>query len=262
MESLVKARFRGGRVLAAVSGGKDSVAMLDILAWASEKLGFEVIGVHVNLGIPGYSEHAASVAVEACRTVGVPCIVADARLVLGFDTGCAAKGVAAGIEKRPVCSLCGIVKRRVLEEYASILEVDAIATGHTLSDVIGFAIANLTSKVERRFGVVEEGVFTRLKPLARVTEADTLSYVIARRLPFTETPCPYKPSESTVDKVKTELLRVTLYQPKLLERLSVFSYHARLPKIKGRCIYCGAPSEQDYCTSCKLRSRLARVCNG
>ncbi len=261
MESLVKARFKGKRVLAAVSGGKDSVAMLDVLAWASEKLGFEVIGVHVNLGIPGYSEHAASVAVQACRSVGVPCIVVDARLVLGFDTGCIARGVAAGIEKRPVCSLCGIVKRRVLEEYAGILDADAIATGHTLSDVVGFAIANLTGNIERGFGVVEEGVYTRLKPLARLTESDTLSYVIARGLPFTETPCPYKPADGTIDKVKSELLHVSLYQPRLLERLGVFSYRLRLPRIRGRCVYCGAPSEQDYCAACRLRSRLARVCN-
>ena len=56
------------RIAVAVSGGKDSVALLQILHEIEGSFPYaEVIAVTVDEGIPGYRDEAAQIATEACK---------------------------------------------------------------------------------------------------------------------------------------------------------------------------------------------------
>ncbi len=258
IRALRASRVRPPRVLFAVSGGKDSVALLDVLAWLSERQGFEVIGATIDLGIPGFSDHALRTAIEAFNAVGVEYVVIDARLAVGVDTACAEHAWRAGATRRPTCATCGFIKRRLLEETARSLGADAIATGHTASDVLQFNLANLASGQQRRFAIVEVGEFVRLKPLAVVSEVDTLNYVRARNLPFTTTPCPYKPRGGTPARIYAELLAEA--SPGASKLLKSINLYTKLPRIPRRCIYCGAPSEGEICAACRTFSAISPLC--
>jgi tRNA(Ile)-lysidine synthase TilS/MesJ len=73
----------GWRVLVAVSGGKDSTALLHILSVISRRLGFNVLALHLDLGIPDYSRKAREVVESFCRGLEVPLIVVDLKELLG-----------------------------------------------------------------------------------------------------------------------------------------------------------------------------------
>ncbi len=249
-----RAGVRLRRVAVAVSGGKDSVALLDVMVWLSERLGFEVVGVTIDLGIPGYSKHLVEHAVRAYEALGVEYVVLDAHEMLGFDTRCAHEAWKERRINRPTCSSCGLIKRRLLEEAVKLLDADAIATGHTISDVIGFNLANLASGVRRTFAVIEKGVYLRLKPLITVSEKDTLQYVIARGLPFTTTPCPYKPTEERPTRLAAMLLAEL--HPGVSRILTEVKDFESLKPVPSRCIYCGAPSEGSVCATCKLSTAI------
>ncbi len=256
--ALRKARIRLRRVAVAVSGGKDSIALLDVMVWLADEHGFEVVGVTIDLGIPGYSEHLVKHAIDAYRLLDVEYIVLNAYELMGVDTRCAHEAWVKGVVKRPTCSSCGLIKRRLLEEAVKLLGADALATGHTMSDVIGFNLSNLASGYERFFALVEKGVYTRLKPLLVVSEKDTLQYVIARKLPFTATPCPYKPKgEKPVKSVAASLAE---HHPGIAGLLTRVTDAEEMKPITKRCRYCGAPSESEICATCRLSASIAPLC--
>ena len=91
------------RLLVAVSGGKDSLALWDVLA----DLGYDTTGLYVGLGIGAYSEesHGKTVAFAARR--GLPL-----RVVALEDEadGLAVPAVAQATRRVP-CSACGTMKR-------------------------------------------------------------------------------------------------------------------------------------------------------
>lgn len=65
-----------GAVAAGVSGGGDSVTMLDILNRLKEEYGFQITAVHVNHGIRGAEAQRDQEAAEKlCRKMGIPCRV-------------------------------------------------------------------------------------------------------------------------------------------------------------------------------------------
>jgi len=247
------------RVLVGVSGGKDSVALLDVLAWYSSRRGFEVIGAYIDLGIPGYSKHSMRVAVDAFNTIGVDYVVVEAREVLGVDTRLAHEAFTERVVSRPTCSVCGMIKRRILETLAKNLGADAIATGHTFDDVFSFTLQNLASGYRETFAVVERGSgLMRLKPLLVVRESDTLAYVEARRLPFTETPCPYKPSRSVTAWYKYVGGLLGSLNPGLASSLAGIRYEARKAEVRGRCVYCGSVTAERVCSTCRTVSQILR----
>jgi tRNA(Ile)-lysidine synthase TilS/MesJ len=87
----------GQRVAVAVSGGKDSVSLLHALWKLRERLGVELVGVTIDLGIRGYSEEYVGVALENFEQLGVPY-----RVVRLADYGFTIDDAAERL-RRPVC---------------------------------------------------------------------------------------------------------------------------------------------------------------
>lgn len=253
---------QGERVLAAVSGGKDSSAMLSLLAALTGELGFEIVPFHLDLGIEGYSEASRRAVEELSGMLGLKPLVVSVRDVLGVRVlGFARR---AG---RPVCAVCGALKRYFLNAAAVGLGFDAVAVGHTADDVSAYILkAFLTqdwgglAKTSAVNEAVDGLAARRVKPLFEVHEKELLAYVLSWRLPFVGEECPYARLSTLVFDCRRALAMLEHRRPGL--RLSLVRGVVRSRSIfpgseepVRACSACGLISSGDVCSFCRLTAK-------
>ncbi len=257
------------RVLAAVSGGKDSVAMLYALAGID---GIELHVFFIDLGIPGYSEESLRVVKSHAEALGLPLHV-ERLARYGFTIRDAAVLREKRLLGRPVCSVCGTVKRYLLNRYAVEHGFDAVATGHTMDDILGFYLASLSSR-DALPGIAKLAPYTpgshrlaaRIRPLYFLTDAEAAMYVEARGLEIVSSKCPYAPRREkglrlTLKKMLMEVDREhpgyrLMLSSTLADHVSGVFSAAYPPEPMGLCSVCGYPSSTDPCSFCRLRTRI------
>jgi tRNA(Ile)-lysidine synthase TilS/MesJ len=123
----------GDRVLVAVSGGKDSLALWDILV----ELGYEADGLYIGLGIGGYSDRSGQMVRAFAEERGLTLHQVDLRADYDYDVPTAAK-----VTRRVPCSACGLSKRHLFDKAALDGGYDAVATGHNLDDEAAVLFGN------------------------------------------------------------------------------------------------------------------------
>src|SRR5438105_4990428 len=94
----------GDRVMVAVSGGKDSLALWDILL----DLGYRATGMYLGLGIGKYSDRSGEVVARFAQERGAELVHVDLQAEYAF-------GIPEGGRKgsRSTCGVCGLSKRYV-----------------------------------------------------------------------------------------------------------------------------------------------------
>ena len=182
----------GDRIAVALSGGKDSTALLHLLSGIAPGIGdVTLTAVTVDEGIAGYRDATLHAARETAAALGI-----GHRVVSFRDTpGSTLDAMVAAGGERP-CSLCGIYRRRALGEAAAALGATALATGHNLNDEAQTVVMNALRGDLPRFTrpPVREapgGGIRRIKPLFRIPEKEIALYGIVTGI-FRELPeCPY-----------------------------------------------------------------------
>ncbi|MGC8773097.1 MAG: ATP-binding protein [Conexivisphaera sp.] len=259
--------FEGSRrVAVAVSGGKDSVALLHALKGVGDDAGFEVVGVHLDLGIGDFSRASAEAARRNAEMLGIEGVIVDLRKRYGFTIPEAVRSI-----RRPACSTCGLVKRYALVEAAEEVGADTLATGHNLDDMAQFvAMGYQSGDVEglaRLRPVIPAGRYAvrSVKPLFLVYERETAEYVRMRGLPIASTRCPLKDATSG-GVVREKMLEVEDAMPGFMLRLVQEFADSIQPALAdrylheeevGRCRICGRPTSRDreICSFCAIRAR-------
>ena len=256
------------RVLVALSGGKDSASLLHALSQLySERL--ELLTVHIDEGIPGYSQRMGKLAEEYARRFGSKEHY-EARFV--DWTGHTLPEIverlrAKGVKNFSPCTFCTIIKRRILDELGRELRVDYVFTGHNLTDFVISLLINLYSGNYNR--LVRLILRDRLKtpgpyppkhwPLLYVTDREVRTYasVVGIRLDYGI--CPWKMGiRRTLERMLDELVS----QNPTLE-FNVLSVAKRLAeelpsdKLSSQvytCKYCGwiTSDPSRVCSYCKL----------
>ena len=175
----------GDRIMACVSGGKDSYALLDLLLDLQRRapVAFEIIAVNVDQGWPGYrtdliAGHLAS--------LGVP-----HRMVADDFASVVEANVPAG--KTP-CSLCSRLRRGLLYNLAAELGCHKIALGHHMDDLIETLVLNMfySGKLASMPAVLhaDDGRNTVIRPLAYVPEQLLVEFAAERDFPLVSCGCP------------------------------------------------------------------------
>jgi len=261
----------GERVLVAVSGGKDSSALLCVLKVLSDRMGFEVAALTLDLGITANFYSAASVkaASEVAKGLGVEHYVVSIKERYGFTLD-----EAVGVDRRPPCSLCGLIKRYALTDVARELGFDALATGHTLDDMARFLLAcymsAALSELVRLTPISPSelpGVPKRVKPFYESFEEHIKLYADLKGLPYLADGCPYAATAPS-DRLRTFLDQVEHESPGTKHamvrgyvkhiRPALAAYLAdKLPPARP-CSLCGMPSSGQVCAFCRLREKVLK----
>jgi uncharacterized protein (TIGR00269 family) len=252
----------GHRVLLALSGGKDSLALASIL----ESLGYDIAGMHVDLGIPGSSEGAREAVERFCESHGLELYTVELR-----QEGLAIPDMKKKVS-RPVCSMCGKIKRYYFNKTALDHGFDVLATGHNLDDEVGRLLANTlrwdTAYLAGQSPLLPAagGLASKARPLYRLGEFETAAYCFFKGIREWSAPCPYSKGASfTVKKrMMNELERespgtkLSFYEEFLKNARPVFE--ADLERESGRpgpCPECGYPAAGDLCGVCRLKTLAA-----
>ena len=251
----------GARILVAVSGGKDSAAMLQALVRVARPEGVELVAVHLDLGFDGYSTASSRVAVEACEKLGVPCLVVNVAEAAGLPVHELARRL-----RRPTCSVCGVVKRYLINAVAVEAGADYVAMGHNADDIIAYSVKEFLNqnlealaKLGPSTETVEGLAVGRLRPLYEVFEREALLYALLTGVPFLHDECPFRPEAPIEQRVKEFANRLEEEHPgtkmnfirRLESRMKVYKALAGEAK-PNRCKVCGMPAAGEVCSFCRI----------
>ncbi len=247
-------------ILVAVSGGKDSLALWDVLSG----LGFQTTGLHLSLGIGAYSDVSTEKTAAFAAARGLPLITVPL----------AAEGLAvpevAALSRRPACSACGTLKRHYFDQLAVERGFPVLATGHNLDDEAARLLGNVLhwqlDQLARQRPVLAptHARFVRkIKPLFRISEYESAVYSFLRRIDYVVDECPNAVGATQL-VYKDMLNRLEAASPgsKLLF-LQEFLHRAQgaftAPEREApqTCASCGMPSFAGLCGFCRLARETA-----
>lgn len=252
------------RVLVAISGGKDSLALWDVLL----ELGYSVDGLYLGLGIGDYSDESGRYAKAFAESRGLRLLEVDLPADLGFDIPNGARAA-----RRAPCSACGLSKRHLFNKAALDGGYDVVATGHNLDDEAAVLFGNTlrwsTDYLGRQLPVLPatDGFVKKVKPLVRLGERETAAYCVLKGIDYIVEECPMAEGNKHLG-YKDALNRIEDQSPGtkaafyfgFLERASAFFTPEAVEEQSTLqpCTSCGAPTTGDVCAFCKLVAKAAQ----
>ncbi|HSR46655.1 MAG TPA: ATP-binding protein [Anaerolineales bacterium] len=255
----------GEKILVAVSGGKDSLALWDVL----DRLGYAADGLYIGLGIDGgidYSAESRRRAQAFAQSHGLTLHVHDVAEIEGATIPEAASFTHRGRQKP--CSVCGLTKRHVMNRFALDGKYDVLATGHNLDDeaatLFGNTLTWSTGFLARQGPVLPGagGLARKVKPFCRFYERETAAYALLRGIDYIDDECPFAVGATSIAHKET-LNRLEADRPgtKLAFYLAFLEAKRKgafpTPVEGGRsdlhaCSTCGQPtSAPETCSFCR-----------
>ena len=255
------------QLLVAVSGGKDSLSLWDILL----RLGYSADGLYIGLGIDGgvsYSmnsyDYARSFAQERNLKLHIVEIQAE------YDETIPELAMRTHRGHYKPCSVCGLTKRHVMNRIARQNNYTVLLTGHNLDDEAAILFGNtlnwLGNYLIHQSPVLEAdkpGLVRKVKPLCRMYEHGMAAYALLRGIHYIQEECPFSADSTSIyykgllnklefDKPGTKLnfylsflraKRDGLFSPSIDERAELLH----------TCNKCGQPtSAPGLCVFCRM----------
>ena len=250
-------------VAVAVSGGKDSLALLNILYQMSKKHNFQIKVITIDEGIPNYRNEALEIVEEFCKKLGVEFTIFSYKELFELTLDEALH--IRKNEKISSCSICGTLRRRAIDHAAKSIKADVIATAHNLDDVLQTFIINMLSGDTNKIGWMDPDTsgnsIKKIKPFCEIYESEIVFYAFTNHLPFQSEPCPHM-SEGIRTEIREFLnslenqhvgIKNNLYQSvlKVSQIVKKSNY-----KEKIICSNCGSESTGEICSVCKMVLKL------
>ena len=253
------------RLLVAVSGGKDSLALWDTLV----DLGYQVDGLYVGLGIGGYSTRSREVCEAFAAERGLHLHVVELAEEYGYTTP-----TGAGAAGRSTCGVCGLSKRYAFNKVAVEHGYDVVVTGHNLDDEAATLLGNLLrwqeSFLARQHPVLPAtgaNQVRKIKPMYRLSERESAAYCVVRGIDYVVEECPLVEG-NTGHELKAAFDLLEAASPGLKAQF-LFGFYDRQERLVdpraeqevelGACDSCGMPTTGTVCAFCRQRELITQA---
>ena len=256
------------RILVAVSGGKDSLALWDVLL----DMGYRADGLYLGLGIGEYSDESGALVASYAQSRGAVLHQVDLAEEYGYTIP-----QATGVRNRSSCGVCGLSKRYVFNRVALEHGYDVMATGHNLDDEAAQLLGNVlrwqTPFLARQSMVLppsDGGLAKKVKPLYRLGEREMAAYCVIKGLDYVVEECPMV-GGNTVMRYKDALNDLERHSPGTKAQF-LFGFLDRVRPVHfagadvegeslGACAECGQPTSTRgdgavVCAFCRTRERV------
>jgi uncharacterized protein (TIGR00269 family) len=258
------------RIMIAVSGGKDSVSLLHILAKIEHDFPSVVLAGTVDEGIMGYRDEALKIAERNCEKVGVEHVVVSFKEIFGHGLDKIVELAKERGEKGLTpCSYCGVLRRKALNVMAREAGVNKLVTAHSLDDETQTMLLNVVhgdplriARSKPVLNLAHPKLVQRIKPLCMVPEKEIAFYTYLKGIEFQCIPCPY--AQTALRNDIRQMLN-TMENKHAGTLYTIFSSMERIrPALESfveevtlqNCELCGEPTVGDVCRPCQLLQEL------
>ncbi len=253
----------------AISGGKDSLTLLNILNKLSKQNPkIKLTAIIIDEGIKGYRNITIKAAKKFCKINKIKLNIYSFKKEFGMPLDKMLKV----LDVKP-CTLCGILRRYLLNKKSKQLKFTKLATGHNLDDECQSILMNqfknnihLSARLGPKVGIKENVNFIqRIKPLYLCPEKEVITYASIIKLQNNFLKCPYI-TKSYRFQIRTMLNNFEAKFPGTKHAI-VNSFLQVLPILKKKFIFgevnycrkCKEPASKDICNACKFVEKLKKV---
>jgi uncharacterized protein (TIGR00269 family) len=254
----------GELVCVAVSGGKDSLALLHVLSKMAKNHNFRIHAITIDEGIPQYRNEALDIVKDFCAKLGVEHTIYPYKELFGLTLAESLK--QNEYDRLSSCSICGTFRRRAMDHAAKQIGANVIATGHNLDDTLQTFVINTLSGDTNKIGWMDPDTsnnsLRKIKPFCEIYESEIVFYAFTNDLPFQSEPCPHMNEgirteireflnklENSHSGIKNNMYRSVL---KISQTMKDTNY-----KEKIRCANCDAECTGKICSVCKMITDLS-----
>ena len=238
------------KILLAVSGGKDSLVLMDVMAHIYDKE--KLVAVTIVEGAGKYRLKEVEVAKTFAQKLGIRYYYVTFKELFGLTLD---EMVSRG--RLSPCTYCGVFRRRALE-YLAEREGAVVATGHTLDDEAHTALLNLLRGSWE--DVLKINSRVRLKPLRKVYEVEVAAYAKVIGVPFQSEECPYIVTRPSLRaRLRERLFELEEVKPGTLLKWREALERLGTPERRVKyCKLCGYPTSPDreICRACELAKEV------
>jgi len=249
-------------VMVAVSGGKDSLALWDVLI----EEGYRTCGVYLDLGIFDYSVESRAKCEAFAAARGQTLVIERVAEAVGAPIPVVQKAT-----RRPTCSACGLSKRYLINRAALTHGYTVAATGHNLDDeaatLFGSVMHWQTDALSRQAPMLPSThpkLIRRVKPLYRLSERETAAYAFLRGIDYIVEECPFARGATSLAH-KDVLNRMEEASPGakhnflfgFLDKARA-AFEAAESVTLLECASCGQVTTGEICAFCKLADQVKR----
>ncbi|MFC1800808.1 ATP-binding protein [Nanoarchaeota archaeon] len=254
------------KILVACSGGKDSTAVLFIL----HKLGYNVEAIHVDPTIKKFSEiHIANLK-KFCSKHQIKLHILSFKQEFGYSL-CYIRSIlnSKGIKLKS-CTICGVLRRYVLNKHVRELGATKIVTGHNLDDEAQSVMMNffrgnmeLSARLGPETGLIKDKRFVpRVKPFYFVPENAIEAYSKKHNFPVKYGACPcrvgaYRKEVADVLDNLPDKTKLTIVN-NLIKQLPLLKKKFKTTKQPNKCKHCTEPSKKELCQACTIIKLLRK----